>query len=74
MTFEEMQNLLGQLISLECALGHYKLFDEIRKGADLQNRLSIYYDTDEADKIKDDCNQFLLKHSETMERFDRDTL
>ena len=74
MTFEEMQNLLGQLISLECALGHYKLFDEIRKGADLQNKLIIYYCKGDGALIENECKSFLSKHAGTIQRFDKETL
>ena len=71
MTFDRMQDLLAQIITLECAFGKYKMFDEMKQTRNLRKRLALYYDTDFA--LEEDCIAILKDNTKLLERFDEDT-
>ena len=71
MTFDRMQDLLAQIISLESAFGKYKMFDEMKQTRNLRKRLALYYDTDFA--LEEDCIAILKDNTKLLERFDEDT-
>jgi hypothetical protein len=60
MTFERMEDLKGQFISLECAFDYYKMNNERDTLNKLMSRLVMDFDTD--NHIETECVKFLDSH------------
>lgn len=71
MTFDRMQDLLAQIITLESAFGHYNMFKNMERTKNLRDRLAIDYDTDLS--LEDDCLAILKDNEKLLERFFEDT-
>lgn len=71
MTFDRMQDLLAQIITLESAFGYYNMFKNMEQTKNLRDRLAIDYDTDLS--LEDDCLAILKDNTKLLERFDEDT-
>ncbi|MGN0223735.1 MAG: hypothetical protein ACI4AM_06890 [Muribaculaceae bacterium] len=67
MTFEKMEQLKGQLITLDCALAKYARYSDIKQLDYLMNRLALDFDND--DTVESDCNKFLNIHSDLIKKF-----
>jgi hypothetical protein len=67
MEFERMEELKGQLITLECALNYFNMSNEVKILNDLTWRLAMDFDID--DTIESDCVNFLNLHEEVLKRF-----
>lgn len=71
MTFDRMEELRAQIITLECAYGKYKMFDRMEQTKGLRRRLALYYNTDKT--LEEDCLAILKDNSKLLDRFDKDT-
>jgi len=67
MTFDRMEELKGQLISLDCAFMEYNKQTEQKSLKKLMKRLALDYDTDAT--IEHDCVQFIEQFDELMSQF-----
>ena len=67
MTFDRMEELKGQLISLDCAFTEYNKQSEHESLNKLMKRLALDYDTDTT--IENDCVQFIEQFDEIMSQF-----
>lgn len=71
MTFDRMQDLLAQIITLESAFGYYNMFKNMEQTKNLRDRLAIDYDTDLS--LEEDCIAILKDNTKLLERFEEDT-
>ena len=69
-TFEEIEDLRSRLIHLECALTKYGMNKEAAKVFELT--LSIVMDYDTEHSSYSECLSMLSKHSDLIQRFDKD--
>lgn len=72
MTFDRKESLKLQLQSLGFALRYFDLTSDIEKMSVLMSRLELRYKTDAA--LENDCVYFLNAHTDTIKRFDSETL
>jgi hypothetical protein len=72
MTFERMEDLKGQFISLECAFDYYKMNNERDTLNKLMSRLVMDFDTD--NNIEMECVKFLDSHEKTLKKFNAEIL
>lgn len=72
MTFDRKELLKSKLQSLGFALRYFNLTHDIETMMNLLQRLNLLYQTDST--LDDDCVRFLNAHTETMKRFDDETL
>lgn len=72
MTFDRAELLKSKLQSLGFALRYFDLTTDLEKMSALMCRLELRYKTDST--LDDDCVRFLNAHTETMKRFDVETL
>jgi hypothetical protein len=72
MTFERMEDLKGQFISLECAFDYYKMDNERDTLNKLMPRLVMDFDVDK--NIESECVKFIDSHAKTLKKFNAETL
>ena len=71
MTFDRMEELRAQIITLDCAFEKYKIDNGIQITNNLLKRLALFYDTDA--ELEDDCLAILEGNKEILNRFNKDT-
>ena len=71
MTFDRMEELRAQIITLDCAFEKYKIDNGIQITNNLLKRLALFYDTDA--ELEEDCIAILKDNTKLLERFDEDT-
>ena len=71
MTFNRMEELRAQIITLDCAFEKYKIDNGIQITNNLLKRLALFYDTDA--ELEDDCLAILEGNKEILNRFNKDT-